>query len=141
MCLIKYTQKICVICDMYNFSKKQLEVLRLLSRAVNEYESKGELCRQITNNLNKWIFEFSNWRKCQNTDIYYWCIDPLISFSTNLCRTSVYSFIDFRCWSPMLAVAHYEWIWKWTNVFKTLILSLSLSSNLNLLSTSCTTKL
>ena len=53
------------------FQKKKLEVLRLLSRAVNEYESEGELCRQITNNLNKWIFEYSNWRKCQNTDIYY----------------------------------------------------------------------
>ena len=92
--------------DIYDFSKKQLEVLRLLSRAVCEYESEGELCRQITNNLNKWIFEYSNWRKCQNTDIYYF--DPLVSISTkpwseNWSRT-VYFFISFCCWSPMLAV-------------------------------------
>ena len=129
--------------DIYDFSKKQLEVLRLLSRAVNEYESEGELCRQITNNLNKWIFEYSNWRKCQNTQIYYF--DALVSISTNLCRTSVYFFINFCCWIPMLAVAHYELIWKWANVLKTLKLSLFLSSNLNLLSVisviSCNTML
>ena len=53
MCLKICSKGLCKICDMYDFLKKKLEVLRLLSRAVNEYESEGELCRQITNNLNK----------------------------------------------------------------------------------------
>ena len=90
--------------------------------------------------MNIWIFQL---RKCQNTQIYYF--DALVSISTNLCRTSVYFFINFCCWIPMLAVAHYELIWKWANVLKTLKLSLFLSSNLNLLSVisviSCNTML